>query len=79
MFKTNVQPQPQGSAMAGVDLATTQMNTFSSYVTMLADPNRKDDLKLKATQEISENFEVNFETKRKRAKITIILLFGRLF
>ncbi|KAI4454767.1 ataxia telangiectasia mutated atm -related [Holotrichia oblita] len=42
--------------MAG-DPTTAQMNKFRSYVTMLADPNCKDDLKLKATQEISENFE----------------------
>lgn len=44
--------------MAG-DPTTAQMNKFRSYVTMLADPNCKDDLKLKATQEISENFEVS--------------------
>ncbi|XP_008557972.1 transformation/transcription domain-associated protein [Microplitis demolitor] len=36
----------------------TQMNTYRSYVTMLADPNSKDELKLKAAQELSENFEV---------------------
>lgn len=46
------------SAMAGMDPTTTQMNKFRSYVTTLADPNCKDDLKLKATQEINENFEV---------------------
>ncbi|KAK9874414.1 hypothetical protein WA026_002761 [Henosepilachna vigintioctopunctata] len=44
--------------MAAVDLQTTQMNQFRSYVTMLGDPNSKDVLKLKATQEISENFEI---------------------
>lgn len=37
----------------------TQMNTYRSYVTMLADPNAKDESKLKAAQEMSENFEVN--------------------
>ncbi|XP_033222256.1 transformation/transcription domain-associated protein [Belonocnema kinseyi] len=37
---------------------TTQMNTYRSYVTMLGDPNSKDELKLKAAQELSENFEV---------------------
>lgn len=37
----------------------TQMNTYRSYVTMLADPVSKDELKLKAAQELSENFEVS--------------------
>ncbi|KAF5284945.1 hypothetical protein FQA39_LY16900 [Lamprigera yunnana] len=41
-----------------MDPTTTQMNKFRSYVTTLADPNCKDDLKLKATQEINENFEM---------------------
>lgn len=36
-----------------------QMNTYRSYVTVLADPGSKDELKLKAAQELSENFEVN--------------------
>ncbi|XP_032685098.1 transformation/transcription domain-associated protein [Odontomachus brunneus] len=36
----------------------TQMNTYRSYVTMLADPVSKDELKLKAAQELSENFEI---------------------
>jgi len=35
-----------------------QMNTYRSYVTMLADPVAKDEIKLKAAQELSENFEV---------------------
>lgn len=38
----------------------TQMNTYRSYVTMLADPGAKDEIKLKAAQELSENFEVIF-------------------
>lgn len=38
----------------------TQMNTYRSYVTMLADPGAKDEIKLKAAQELSENFEVKF-------------------
>ncbi|CAH1997935.1 unnamed protein product [Acanthoscelides obtectus] len=37
---------------------TTQMNQFRSYVTMLGDPDCKDGLKLKATQEISKHFEM---------------------
>ncbi|VEN46895.1 unnamed protein product, partial [Callosobruchus maculatus] len=36
----------------------TQMNQFRSYVTMLGDPDCKDGLKLKATQEISKHFEM---------------------
>ncbi|KAL0100349.1 hypothetical protein PUN28_019603 [Cardiocondyla obscurior] len=36
----------------------TQMNTYRSYVTMLADPVSKDESKLKAAQELSENFEI---------------------
>ncbi|XP_012223234.1 transformation/transcription domain-associated protein isoform X2 [Linepithema humile] len=36
----------------------TQMNTYRSYVTMLGDPSSKDELKLKAAQELSENFEI---------------------
>lgn len=36
----------------------TQMNTYKSYVTMLADAGAKDETKLKAAQELSENFEV---------------------
>ncbi|KAI4484537.1 hypothetical protein M0804_007103 [Polistes exclamans] len=43
--------------MAPPDLVT-QMNTYRSYVTMLADPNSKDESKLKGVQELSENFEV---------------------
>lgn len=35
-----------------------QMNTFRSYVTMLGDPSAKDEIKLKAAQELSENFEL---------------------
>lgn len=37
----------------------TQMNTYRSYVTMLADAGAKDEIKLKAAQELSENFEVS--------------------
>ncbi|XP_044261128.1 transcription-associated protein 1 [Tribolium madens] len=50
--------QSSSSSMAGVDPHTTQMNQFRSYVTMLGDANCKDVLKLKATQEISKNFEI---------------------
>lgn len=43
------------NAPSQVDAA--QMNTFRSYVTILGDPNAKDELKLKAAQELSEHFE----------------------
>lgn len=36
----------------------TQLNTYRSYVTMLGDPGAKDESKLQAAQELSENFEV---------------------
>lgn len=35
-----------------------QMNTYRSFVTMLGDPKAKEEIKLKAAQELSENFEV---------------------
>lgn len=35
-----------------------QLNTFRSYVTILADSKSTDDKKLRAAQELSENFEV---------------------
>lgn len=44
------------ASTAHVDAA--QMNTFRSYVTMLGDPTAKDEIKLKAAQELSENFEL---------------------
>jgi hypothetical protein len=44
-------------ALTGGD-STTQMNHYISYVTTLADPNSKDETKLKAAQELSENYEV---------------------
>lgn len=44
------------ASAAQVDAA--QMNTFRSYVTMLGDPTAKDEIKMKAAQELSENFEL---------------------
>jgi transformation/transcription domain-associated protein len=42
------------------------MNKYRSYVTILADSNAKDEIKVKAAQELSENFEASrgelFET-----------------
>ncbi|XP_017777683.1 PREDICTED: transformation/transcription domain-associated protein isoform X2 [Nicrophorus vespilloides] len=55
MMKTNMQATT--SAMSTVDSSTAQMNKFRSYINMLVDPAYKDDIKLKAIQEISENFE----------------------
>lgn len=37
---------------------TQQQATFRSLVTMLGDPSAKDEIKLKATQELSEHFEM---------------------
>lgn len=56
--------QAQASNMV-VDPHITQMNQFRSYVTMLGDPNCKDVFKLKATQEISKNFEVTLRKKQR--------------
>lgn len=42
----------------GGQVDATQMNTFRSFVTMLGDPSAKDEIKLKAAQELSENFEL---------------------
>lgn len=46
-------PAPSGSTDP-----QTQMNTYRSFVTMLGDPKAKEEIKLKAAQELSENFEV---------------------
>lgn len=46
-------------AVGGPGDPHTQMNTYRSYVTMLADSGAKDEIKLKAAQELSENFEVS--------------------
>ncbi|XP_065334181.1 transformation/transcription domain-associated protein isoform X2 [Cloeon dipterum] len=43
---------------AGTTEPMTQMSHYRSYVNMLADPNAKDELKLKVAQELSENYEV---------------------
>lgn len=57
---------------AGQTDPTTQMNTYQSYVTMIGDPGAKDESKLQAAQELSENFEVcNFELQ---GHITVWLL-----
>ncbi|CAG9853589.1 unnamed protein product [Phyllotreta striolata] len=46
------------SGIGGVHPHTHLMNQFKSYVTTLGDPNTKDVLKLKATQELSKHFEI---------------------
>lgn len=38
----------------------TQMNTYRSYVSLLLDPNAREENKLKAVQEVSEDLEVCF-------------------
>lgn len=48
---------PVSNAAPGLD-CVAQMNTFTSFVSMLSDPGAKDENKLKAAQELSENLEV---------------------
>lgn len=38
----------------------TQMNTYKAYVSSLGDASTKDEIKLRAIQDLSENLEVNF-------------------
>ena len=52
------QAGPSGGAAAAAADPAGQMATYRSYVALLADPNAKDENKLKAAQEISDNFEV---------------------
>ena len=47
-----------GAAVAVAADPAGQMATYRSYVALLADTNAKDENKLKAAQEISDNFEV---------------------
>lgn len=49
-------------APAGATDPQTQMNTYRSFVTMLGDPKAKEEIKLKAAQELSENFEVSLKS-----------------
>lgn len=42
-----------------MDEISVQMNVYISYVKLLADPTAKDENKLKVTQELSEELEVN--------------------
>lgn len=54
-------PGQQGLVPSGSQADSTsnsEMNTFKSFVTVLADPNAKDDIKLKAAQELMKNLEV---------------------
>ena len=48
-----------GSGASGQQDPAAQMNTFRSFVSMLADPGSKDENKLKAAQAISEDLEVS--------------------
>lgn len=47
-----------GASTSSTVVDSTQMNVFRSYVSMLADPMAKEEVKLKAAQELSENFEI---------------------
>lgn len=49
---------PVAVVQTAPQMDATQMNTFRSYVTMLADASAKDEIKLKVAQELSENFEL---------------------
>lgn len=46
------------ASSVGAQVDPAQMNTFRSYVTMLGDASAKDEIKMKAAQELSENFEL---------------------
>lgn len=50
--------QSTQQSMSSVDAITSQMNQFKSYVTMLGDSSCKDDEKLVAVLEISQNLEL---------------------
>lgn len=50
---------PAPSILGPTDPSTSEMNTFKSFVTVLADVNAKDDIKLKAAQELIKSFEVS--------------------
>ncbi|XP_069681279.1 transformation/transcription domain-associated protein isoform X3 [Periplaneta americana] len=54
MMSLKMAPPPT----AGPSDPITQMNKYRSYVTILADQSAKDEIKVKAAQELSENFEV---------------------
>lgn len=60
-FSVGAMPLPASAASPAPSTVSdpmTQMNTYRSYVTMLGDTGAKDEIKLKAAQELSENFEV---------------------
>lgn len=47
-----------GTESCSSQVDSTQFNAFRSYISVLADSTAKDELKLKAAQELSEHFEV---------------------
>lgn len=53
---TSTVPVSVTTPATAIDVA--QMNTFRSYVTMLGDPTAKDEIKMKAAQELNENWEL---------------------
>lgn len=55
---TQMATSSHGGAAVALDQMLTQMNTFRSYVTILADPASKDENKLKAAQLLNEDLEV---------------------
>lgn len=50
----------------------SQMNTYRSYVSALTDPNAKDETKLRAVQDLSENLEVSLHMFNKIMLIVIV-------
>lgn len=56
----------------------TQMNKYRSYVTILADSNAKDEIKVKAAQELSENFEASAKEFYLRLILKIVANFQLL-
>ncbi|KAB7505950.1 Transformation/transcription domain-associated protein [Armadillidium nasatum] len=54
---TQMASSSHGGASVALDQMLTQMNTFRSYVTILADPASKDENKLKAAQLLNEDLE----------------------
>ncbi|XP_067013941.2 transformation/transcription domain-associated protein [Anabrus simplex] len=58
-FHRPAQQSPQqGESLRNILDQSTPMMTYREYVMILADPGTKDEIKLKAAQELSEHFEV---------------------
>ncbi len=51
-----------------------QMNTYRSFVSLLIDPNAKDESKLKAAQELGEDLEVGISDISIRLILILIIV-----